>query len=102
MIQKLYKTDGFIKWTKKLSKKAQRLVHSRLDMISIGHLGDHKQFEGIIEFRWKNGMRIYGFEWEDNLLLTNGGYKHEQKKDVEKTKKIKESVFNKTYTIYKL
>ena len=44
MFQKLYKTDEFIKWINRLSQKAQRLVHSRLEMISIGHFGDHKKF----------------------------------------------------------
>ena len=47
-------------------------------------------------------MRIYAFEWKDSLLLINGGHKHGQKKDIEKTKRIKENILSKTYTIYKL
>lgn len=32
-----------------------------MDMLTLGHFGDHKRFEGLIELRWKNGTRVYSF-----------------------------------------
>jgi DNA-binding phage protein len=45
-------------------------------MLTLGHFGDHKRFEGLIELRWKNGTRVYSFMWGDAIVIAlNGGIK---------------------------
>ena len=38
-------------------------------MLSLGHFGDHKRFEGLIELRWKNGTRVYSFMWGNTIVV---------------------------------
>ena len=57
-------------------------------MLSQGHFGNHKKFQGLIELRWKNGLRVYLFMWGDAIVVAiNGGSKNGQNKDINKAKK---------------
>ena len=77
----------------RLPPKQRVIVLARLDMIAIGHFGDHKRFEGLLEFRWKNGTRVYGFFWGSTVVVAlYGGSKHGQDRDIKKAKRIREGI----------
>ncbi len=65
----ILKTDEFEEWLARLAPKTRAIILARLDMISIGHFGDHKRFEGLLEFHWKNGTRVYGFFWGSSIVV---------------------------------
>ncbi len=56
-------TKEFDRWLEKQSKKLKAMIISRLDLLTLKHFGNHKRFDGLIEFKWKNGTRIYSFMW---------------------------------------
>ena len=77
----------------RLPPKQRVIVLARLDMIAIRHFGDHKRFEGLLEFRWKNGTRVYGFFWGSTVVVAlYGGSKHGQDRDIKKAKRIREGI----------
>ena len=87
------KTGEFVKWLKKQPPKTKAIITSRLDMLAIGHFGDCKRFEGLIEFRWKNGMRMYAFAFDKKIIvMLFGGNKNGQDYDIKKAKKIREKI----------
>ncbi|MBC7711862.1 MAG: type II toxin-antitoxin system RelE/ParE family toxin [Rhizobacter sp.] len=89
------KTFEFLKWFYKQPPKTQVIIISRLDMLSIGHFGDYKKFEGLIELRWKNGIRIYLFSRNKTLIVAlNGGNKNGQNYDIKKAKKIRQEIIS--------
>ena len=45
------RTEEFDKWLDKQAPETRVIVISRLDMVSLGHFGYHKRFEGLIELR---------------------------------------------------
>lgn len=45
------KTPEFISWHNKQPPKKKAIITARLDLLSIGHLGNHKRFEGLLELR---------------------------------------------------
>ena len=47
----ILKTPEFIAWLNKQAPKSKVIVTARLDMLAVGHFGDHKRFEGLIELR---------------------------------------------------
>jgi putative addiction module killer protein len=97
----VFKTDEFEEWLDGLQPKQRTIVVARLDMISIGHFGDHKRFEGLLEFRWKNGTRAYGFFWGSSIVVAlYGGSKHGQDRDIKKAKRIRDKVLEGTRTIH--
>lgn len=63
----ILKTDGFNDWLNTQSPKIRAIILARVDLISLGHFGNHKRFEGLIELKWLNGTRVYTFMW-DQLL----------------------------------
>ena len=63
------RTEEFDKWLDKQAPKTRVIILSRLDLVSLGHMGDHKRFEGLIELRWKNGTRVYSFMWGDSIVI---------------------------------
>ena len=71
------KTPEFISWHNKQPPKKKAIITARLDLLSIGHLGNHKRFEGLLELRWKNG----------------------QNSDIKKAKKIRDEVLEGTRSI---
>lgn len=62
-------------------------------MLTLGHFSDHKRFEGLIELRWKNGIRVYSFIWGDAIVIAlNGGNKNGQDRDINRAKKIRNEI----------
>ncbi len=97
---KVLKTLEFEKWFSKLERKSQAIVTARLDLLSLGHFGNHKRFQGLIELKWKNGIRVYSFMWGSAIIITlNGGGKNGQKKDIEKAKKIRNEILEGTRSV---
>jgi len=90
---RILKTDEFELWLSKQQPKIMTLVMARLDLLSIGHFGDHKRFEGLIELRWKNGTRVYTFMWSNAIVIAlNGGNKNAQAKDIKKAVRIRNEI----------
>lgn len=86
-------TPEFNHWLNGLQIKARTIVKARLDMISIGHFGDHKRFDGLIKLRWTNGNRVYGFHWGQTIVvMLYGGNKNAQQRDIKKAKKIRDEI----------
>ena len=86
-------TSEFDEWLEDVQPKKRLIVKSRLDMISMGHFGDHKRFEGLIELRWANGTRVYAFHWGSAVVVAlYGGNKNGQNRDIKKAKKIRDEV----------
>ena len=42
------KTAEFKEWLESLTPKTKTIVLARLDMIAVGHFGDHKRFDGLL------------------------------------------------------
>lgn len=98
----ILKTDEFNDWLIAQSPKLRTIILSRIDLISLGHFGNHKRFEGLIELRWLNGMRVYTFVWESTVIVALfGGNKNGQSHDIKKAKKIKREVLEGIRSIYK-
>ncbi len=98
----ILKTAEFEGWLNQLPPKAKTIVLARLDMISIGHFGDHKRFDGLLELRWLNGTRVYGFFWGTSIIVAlYGGNKNGQSRDIKKAKRIRDEVLDGTRTILK-
>lgn len=99
---RVLKTTEFEKWFSKLQPKLKAIVTARLDLISVGHFGDHKRFDGLIELRWKNGTRVYTFMWGEAIVVAlNGGNKNAQQKDINKAKKIRNEILEGARTVQK-
>ena len=98
----IFKTEEFSKWLKFQSPMIRTRVNARLDLISLGHFGDHKKFDGLIELRWKNGTRVYSFKKGNSIIVVLfGGNKNGQNKDIIKAKKIRDEVLSGTRIFYK-
>jgi len=81
---------------------AKRLILARLARIENGNLGDYKTFDGIIELRVFRGpgYRLYGSIEDGRLLiLLAGGDKSSQKSDIDKARRILESIRDENQTI---
>jgi putative addiction module killer protein len=90
----------FDQWLDDQSGKQQAIILARLDMVAVGHFGDHKRFEGLIELRWKNGTRVYTFVYGRYLVVAlNGGDKNGQDRDIKKAKRIKNEILDGTRSI---
>tara|TARA_Y100001935_G_C17300096_1_gene508697 strand:+ start:2451 stop:2720 length:270 start_codon:yes stop_codon:yes gene_type:complete len=86
----------------KVTAEAQSHLVARLDLLSIGHFGDHKRFDGLIELRWKNGTRVSTFMWGEAIVVAlNGGNKNAQQKDINRAKKIRNEILEGSRTIQK-
>jgi putative addiction module killer protein len=102
MKYRILKTSEFELWMSKQQPKVKTLVMARLDLLSIGHFGDHKRFEGLIELRWKNGTRVYTFMWSNAIVVAlNGGNKNAQTKDIKKAVKIRNEILEGSRSIQK-
>lgn len=96
------KTDEFENWLEEQQPKIRTQILARLDLLSLGHFGNHKRFEGLIELRWLNGTRVYSFLWGSAIVVAlYGGNKHAQDRDIRKAKKIREQVFEGSRTLRK-
>ncbi len=97
----ILKTGEFEEWLDHLPPKTKSIVLARLDMVSIGHFGNHKRFEGLLELRWINGTRVYGFFWGAHIVVAlYGGNKNGQGHDIKKAKKIREEILDGTRTLF--
>jgi putative addiction module killer protein len=96
----ILKTDEFTDWLNEQPSKTRAIVIARLDLLSIGHFGNHKRFDGLIELRWLNGLRLYSFMWGSSVVVAlYGGNKNGQSKDIKKAKKIRDEILEGTRTI---
>jgi putative addiction module killer protein len=96
------KTNEFDDWLSDQQPKIRTLVLSRLDLVSMGHFGNHKRFEGLIELKWLNGTRVYTFMWGSAVVVAlYGGNKNGQNRDIQKAKKIRDEVLEGTRTLHK-
>lgn len=94
------KMSEFELWLGSQPPKTKAIVLARLDMIAVGHFGDHKRFDGLVELRWKNGIRVYAFFYGRCVIVVlYGGNKNAQNKDIKKAKRIKDEIINGTRTI---
>lgn len=99
---KVLKSEEFDTWLSNQDPKLRTIITSRLDLISLGHFGNHKRFEGLIELKWLNGTRVYTFMWGKSLVVAlYGGNKNGQNRDIKKAKKIRDEVLEGTRTIRK-
>jgi len=92
---KTYRTEAgkrpFSKWLKDLSdRRAQSVVHLRLERVKIGNFGDYDPVgKGVYELRidMGPGYRIYFSKiGSEIVLLLCAGDKGSQQKDIEKAK----------------
>jgi putative addiction module killer protein len=96
------RTDEFDSWLSKQPPKTRAIILARFDMLTLGHFSDHKRFEGLIELRWKNGIRVYSFMWGDAVVIAlNGGNKNGQDRDIKRAKKIRDEILEGTRPIQK-
>ncbi len=96
------KTTEFEDWLSDQQPKLRSIILARLDLVSVGHFGDHKRFEGLIELRWLNGTRVYTFMWGNSIVVAlHGGNKNAQNRDIKKAKKIRDQVLEGSRTIHK-
>jgi putative addiction module killer protein len=100
MSYRILKTVEFEKWLEKEPIKHRAQILARLDLVSLGHFGNHKRFEGLIELRWLNGTRVYSFLWGSVFVVVLfGGNKNAQNRDIKKAKKIREEILEGTRTL---
>ena len=87
---RIFRTPEFEKWFGAQTEKVQTIVEARLDRIILfDHFGLIRRFDGIIELKWKSGLRIYlGPIDNSGLLALLGGNKNGQDKDIKKAKSI--------------
>ena len=98
----IFKTHEFEDWLNEQQPKTRTVVKARLDLISLGHFGNHKRFEGLIELKWLNGIRVYTFMWGNAIVVAlYGGNKNGQSRDIKKAKKIRDEVLEGTRTLHK-
>jgi putative addiction module killer protein len=96
------KTNEFEEWLDEQQPKIRAQVLARIDLLSLGHFGNHKRFEGLVELRWLNGTRVYSFLWGQAIIVALfGGNKHAQYRDIKKAKKIRDEIFEGTRSIHK-
>jgi putative addiction module killer protein len=98
----ILKTDEFEEWLSEQQPKVRTIIKARLDLISLGHFGNHKRFEGLIELKWLNGTRVYTFMWGVAVVVAlYGGNKNGQSRDIKKAKKIRDEVLEGSRTVHK-
>jgi putative addiction module killer protein len=72
----------------------------RLDRIAIdGHFGVTNFFDGIVELKWKSGLRIYTARLGQVVIfILAGGTKNGQNKDIKKAKRLLEEIKGSGFT----
>ena len=95
-------TEEFEDWLSAQPPKTRLMIKARIDLVSIGHFGNHKRFEGLVELKWLSGIRVYTFLWGQAIVVAlYGGNKNGQSKDIKKAKKIRDEVLEGTRTVHK-
>lgn len=85
------RTRDFGIWEESLSPKNVAIVRNRIFLIAEhGYFGDFKHLgDGLLELRWKNGIRVYFIKIDNKkILLLIGGHKNGQKKDIKKARNM--------------
>jgi putative addiction module killer protein len=84
-------TANFSKWYAKQELKIKIIIDARFKRVKdTGELGDVRYLGNkLFEFKWKIGIRVY-FVIKDKkvIILLNGGNKNDQKRDIEKARKL--------------
>ena len=90
----LFRTKEFGGWFSGLPDKTQLIVNARLQRIeNEGHFGTINSFDGLIELKWKSGLRVYTHRHEATLIIVLlGGNKNGQSKDIRQAQKILKSI----------
>lgn len=81
----------FKKWFDGLNPLAAAKVSTALVRIELGNTSNIKWFSGLGEYviDWGPGYRIYLFqEGEDLIVLLGGGTKSQQKRDIDRARKL--------------
>tara|TARA_B110000879_G_C11098145_1_gene481969 strand:- start:443 stop:775 length:333 start_codon:yes stop_codon:yes gene_type:complete len=82
----------FIDWLEKLDIKTQARINNRISRIKSGNFGDFKSIgDKVFELRlfFGSGYRIYyGIIEERIVLVISGGDKANQRRDIQKAKKL--------------
>ena len=89
----LIEHDSFTCWLDNLKDKSSRLrIVAHLRRMAKGNFGDHKGLgDGLSELKldFGPGYRVYfGKEGDDIILLTFGGDKSTQSRDIDKAKRL--------------
>ncbi len=86
----ILRSNEFNDWFSNQNPIIQDLISARfLKIIKYGHFGSMKYFDGLIELKWKSGLRIYLVRTERIVLIAlGGGTKNGQDKDIKSAKKI--------------
>lgn len=89
-VQCIVRSSHFISWLEKQDKRIQEKVVFRLERIVVeGHFGFTNYFDGIIELKWKSGLRIYLTRLKAGVVVVLlGGTKNGQNKDIKRAKKL--------------
>jgi putative addiction module killer protein len=76
-------------WFKEQDENTQEKVQLRLERLALeGHFGVTNFFDGIIELKWKSGLRVYLARVRSGVIaVLLGGTKHGQNKDIKKVKR---------------
>lgn len=93
MLIEVRKTPEFVRWVSRLrDDRAEIRINSRLDLLAIGHQGDHKPVgEGVYELRihYGPGYRVYyTYRGPMLVIVLAGGDKRSQNKDIRLAKKM--------------
>ena len=90
----IFKTQEFIEWYSIQNQKTQFIIEARLKRLKDDdHWGTVNEFDGLIELKWKSGIRIYTAVIENvTVFILLGGNKNGQSKDIKKAKKILEKI----------
>lgn len=85
----LRQTDEFQAWLNNQDALTTTRVRARLERVqNEGHFGDHKFFRGLMELRWKVGLRVYLVRQQNEVVALLGGNKHAQTRDIDTAEKI--------------
>lgn len=92
----LFRTPEFNDWLYSQTDKVQSLILARLQRLSLdGHFGFTNYFDGLIELKWKSGLRVYIARAKHRIVIVlGGGNKNGQNKDIKQAKKILEQIQN--------
>lgn len=92
------KSQEFSDWLDLQNVATKGLILARLHRISVeGHFGFINTFDGLIELKWKSGLRVYTARIGQMIIVVlGGGNKNGQDKDIKKAKKLLNKIKNST------
>jgi putative addiction module killer protein len=98
MIYNIVKTAEYEEWFDQQPMKTKVIIDARLQRIAMdGHFGTINTFDGLIELKWKSGLRIYTARIGNRIIMILlGGNKNGQNRDISKAKKILAKIIEET------